>query len=45
MEYGYILPTVGGYMSVEEFLCALQAPCWGKYTFVLNMLPTIWGYL
>ena len=31
--------------SVEEFLCTLQAHCWGKYTFVLNMLPTIWEHL
>ena len=28
---GYILPTIGGYMSVAECLCALWAQGWGIY--------------
>ena len=47
----YILPTLGGWMWVGEFLCALRAQGWLIYIFwniqwyesIAYMLPTIWG--
>ena len=47
----YILPTLGGWMWVGEFLCALRAQGWVIYIFwniqwynsIAYMLPTIWG--
>ena len=31
IDIGYILPTLGGHMSVGGFLCALRAQDWGNY--------------
>ena len=40
IDIGYILPTLGGHMSVERFLCALQAggnKIFVIYRFVLDI--------
>ena len=40
IDIGYILLTLGGHMSVEKFLCALQAggnKIFVIYTFVLDI--------
>ena len=31
IDIGYILPTLGGHMSVGGFMCALRAQDWGNY--------------